>query len=200
MSDNYHTSYSLLGRALDLNDKEAWAKLSEKYRSFIYYILVKFNIPNTDIDDVAQLIMVDLFQKLETYDREKGRFRSWFSRLIKNRAIENYRKVVAHNKKIDHYEHALSFFDTTEEAEIESLIEKEWIDYITIEAVKRVEESYTGKAVQAFQLGLKGYSIKEVAEQLDLTENSVYSYRQRMKKSLKIEVRSLIADLEGYVG
>ena len=199
MGNNYNTSYSLLGRALQ-NDEDAWREVSANYRDFIYYILRKKNVSPSDMDDVAQLVMTDLFKMLQSFDASKGRFRPWFSRLILNKAIEHYRKINSQSAKIENYKNNLSFVEEVEEAEVNALIQDEWISYITELALSRVRKSYRGQAIEAFTLSLKGVSADDIALQLNLSKQSVYSYRKRVKASMTVEIQKLLADLESING
>ncbi len=171
----------------------------QKYENFIYYILRKNNVNESDIDDVAQEINLDLARNLKNYDREKGRFRTWLAVMIRSRSAQYFRKLKASNNKIDHYKSNQILLHTEDEGQVLNYIEKEWKDYITTQALQRIENTYHGKALDVFKRGLSGESIQDTALALDIAESSVYSYRQRVKKSLKTEVRKLILDLEGAV-
>ncbi len=199
MPEDFDTSYSLLGRALDTGDQGAWNELMAKYESFVYYLLRKSKIREGDLDDVAQEVSLELCKHLKTFDPNKGRFRTWFGVIIRTKIAHYFRKLVAQDKKIDNFRNEYTFFAESDDAKLDAHIEQEWKDYVTIEALKRVETSYTGKAVEVFRRGLDGESIQETAEALGISENSVYSYRQRVKKSLRKEVRQLVIDLEGKI-
>lgn len=80
--------------------------------------------------------------------------------------------------------------------EIDALIEEEWTTYIANLAMERVRATFQGQAVKVFELGLDGLSAEQIAEQTDLTVQSVYTLRKRVKKRLYLEIRALTADLE----
>ena len=197
MCKNFQTSYSLLERAINLDDQEAWNHLLDQYKAFVYFLLHKLNIHEKNADDLAQIVMIDLAQKINTYDRSKGRFRNWFGTLIRNRALESYRKASAENRKIDNYTASLSYFADHSPNEIDHTIEKEWKDYITMQAFEKLESSFHPKTIQSFKMELQGMSATEISKELDISINTVYSYKRRVKKSLMLEVRALIQDLEG---
>lgn len=83
-----------------------------------------------------------------------------------------------------------------ENVEIDSLIENEWETYITNLAMDRVKKSFQGKAIEAFELGLSGSNAAEIASTTGLSVASVYTLRKRVKRSLLLEVRSLVKELE----
>jgi len=197
MSSEYNTSYSLLERALKSDDQDAWGQIKSKYENFIFYLLRKMSFPDEMVDDVAQMVIIDLFKNLKKYDSSLGKFRPWFSILVKNRAIQEYRKLMAYRKKMGMYsDFSSGFIESFESPEVEGKIEQNWESYITDLAFQRVGQSFRGSAVECFKLSLEGVSVPEIAARYNLTENTVYSYRRRVTQSLRIEVKRLIDELE----
>ncbi len=194
MKDDQTTSYSLLGRALDLSDEEAWTELYERYTSFIYYLLRRFNVNEHEMDDLAQQIMIKLMHKVKLYDRSQGKFRSWFSTLVRNEVLTHFRKLQGYNKKIEHFIEkgdSEEFYD-----ELDAIVTKEWEEYIIKEALTRVEKSFKGQAIKVFKLWMDGKKVVEIGETLGLTVNTVYNLKGRVMKSLKLEISEMTQALE----
>lgn len=193
MSNN-KTSYTLLHRALDLKDEDAWKQLVQHYRRFTFYILQKFNVAPDDLEDVYQQVLIELTKGLPTFDSKRSKFRTWLSRIISNNAISHYRKRRTQISRVN--ELTDLEMEIPQAAEIEPIIEEEWAAYIATQAVEQVREIFKGKAAEVFELGLKGYSAEQVAAQTGLQVSTVYTLRKRVKKRLYVQIRSLIADLE----
>lgn len=190
----HKTSHTLLHRALDLKDEDAWKLLVQHYRRFTFYILQKFNVPPDDLEDVYQQVLIELTKGLPTFDSERSKFRTWLSRIISNIAISHYRKrqqEISRKNELTDQE-----MEIPQAGEIEPIIEEEWSAYIATQAVEQVREIFTGKAAEVFELGLKGYTAEQVAEHTELKVSTVYTLRKRVKKRLYVQIRSLIADLE----
>ncbi|MGJ8639763.1 MAG: RNA polymerase sigma factor [Opitutaceae bacterium] len=187
------TNYTLIHRAHNLGDEAAWNQLIQHYRRFIVYILRKLNMPENDLEDVTQQVLIRLSRELPKFDKERAKFRTWLSRMITNIAISHFRRPKRQHTDID-------YLDIKEGgghiAEIESIIENEWSTYIETQAIERVREVFKGKAILVFELGLRGCSTEEIALQTQLSVSSVYTLRKRVKKRLYTEIRSLIDDLE----
>ena len=197
MSEPHKTSYTLLGRALDTNDEVAWEQLCNHYRKFIYFILQDMQAPQSDIDDIAQQCLISLMSNLKKYDRTKGRFRSWFKRVIANTAIMQYRKSAAIQKKLNRYAEELDSSETSSsDTPFEYYIEKEWKRYLYDKSLERVRKHFRGQAVEVFMLFSSGKSVNEVAELTGLTPNSVQGLRNRVKKALISEIQNLSNELE----
>lgn len=190
------TSYSLLLRARDLNDQDAWSELYQYYRLFIFYILQQFAVAPDDIDDLTQEVLVTLTNKINSYDPKQGRFRSWLSGIIRNTYLKYRTKQQRTNNHVNSIADHQEIIDLVQNSQIDELIEAEWRKYITNVAFQRVSEKFQGQAIEVFKLGLKGKSAEEIAEATDLKVSSVYTLRKRVKKLLMLEIKSVVDDLE----
>lgn len=190
------TNHTLIQRATDLNDHEAWREFSAYYRRFILYILHQLRVAPDDIEDVTQMVLMKLMKHISSYDRELARFRTWLSKLIYNEAYSNFRKRGVEQKHFEKLEDTAWETKFSNNAQIESQIEKEWALYITSQAMENVRKVFKGQAVRAFELGLEGHSAEDIAQKTELSVASVYTLRKRVKKRLFLEVRALTADLE----
>ena len=191
----HNTSYSLLERALNLDDEAAWNELVKEYQGFIYYLLQRVDVHANDIEDVVQKVMVTLLRDLKNYNREKGRFRNWFSSLVRSTVKMHYRKENAHSRKVEKYSDLIDVAGGGEN-ELDQRIEEEWEKYITERALENIKVQFRGQAIEVFELGLAGHSVRDIMSRLGLAESSVYKFKQRVKRALMLEVRALIKELE----
>jgi RNA polymerase sigma-70 factor (ECF subfamily) len=197
MNDEWVTRKSLILRAKDSSDDEAWDDFVAFYNNFIYHILHCLNVSAADVDDLAQEILVKLWKNLETYDPKKGRFRTWLTCVVRNTAY-NYFNAVRIQRKLLGPESAFAVgLRSMPATDLEKLIEREWANYITSYALDRLNRVFSGKAIQVFSLSLDGRSTEEIAEELNLTRDSVYTLKTRVKARYIKEVRALIREFEG---
>jgi len=187
------TRYSLIERALDLNDQEAWRELEAQYKAFIFHVLKDAGVPQSEQEDIAQNVLVTLSQNLKSYDKEKGKFRSWFATVLK-RASYAYLKskksrVLRENK---YFENSVS----EEASDLDVLIEDQWKLHVTNLAFDRVRESFRGQSVEVFQRLASGESVESVMEATGLARQSIYTMKMRVQKSLAREVRYVMDQLE----
>ena len=70
-------------------DPERWREFDAIYRPMLLAFLAKQGLPACDASDVVQDIFVKLLGKIQTYDREQCKFRTWLF-------------AVAHDTLIDH--------------------------------------------------------------------------------------------------
>jgi len=198
MGNSYLTNHTLLGRALNLNDQDAWDQLYRYYSNFIYFILKQIGVKPDDLDDVTQQVMLTLMSSLKSYSREKGSFRGWFRRIIKTTALLHFRRERADQKRRDRLQqHSPDEELAIAPSDIEDFIEDEWKKYVSTIALENLRKNFQGQAVEVFELGLKGLNTQEIANQTGLTTSTVYTLRMRVKKNLLREARHLIQELEG---
>ncbi|WP_346187446.1 sigma-70 family RNA polymerase sigma factor [Rubritalea halochordaticola] len=195
--DRPDTRHSLIMRACDVGDADAWQELVQQYQRFIYYVLGEIGIDHADLDDVSQQVLVHLTRDLASYDKNKGSFRGWLSAVIRNTALSHLRKSKRRSIRLQKFGQELQIDEADAMApELDALIEEEWTTYIANLAMEKVRATFQGQAVKVFELGLDGLSAEQIAEQTDLTVQSVYTLRKRVKKRLYLEIRALTADLE----
>ena len=190
------TSHTLLQRACDTRDEQAWEEFVRHYRRFIRYILREMEVDANDLEDLTQQVLVNLTRELPSYDRSRARFRTWLSTVIRNAALNHFRSQESARSRIRAFRGTLALDDESAAPEIDRIIEKEWATYIASMAMDRVREVFQGQAVEVFKLGLEGRPAAEIAESTGLSVASVYTLRKRVKKRLYLEIRGLIAELE----
>ena len=195
MSESHLTRYTLLEKALNLNDEEAWAELHTLYRRFIYYILQEMGVQESDLDDLSQSVLMALTSELKKYDRSKGKFRNWLRQVVRTKVLMYFRKSTSDQARENrYYQERIA---TKETNDIEQFIEKEWQLYVSNIALERVKKSYSGHAVTVFELDLEGKSTAEIEALTGIQESTIYTLRQRVKKNLLVEIRNIVAQIEG---
>ena len=191
----FHTSNTLIRRAVDLDDDEAWDLLHRYYDKFIKYILHQLRIPACDIDDLSQQIYVRLTKYLKSYKPENGLFRNWLATTTKNEAYNYFNK----KKKLSERQEAFEYeaqFGLGNGNDVEAFIDEEWKKYLAKMALELVKKKFKGKAIDVFEMDLAGKSADEISAKLGIPSTTIYTYRKRVKKSLLYELQALSANLE----
>ncbi|WP_372796535.1 RNA polymerase sigma factor [Pontiella sp.] len=196
MGEADHTRYTLLQRACDLNDEQAWEEFVGHYRRFIFYILHEMGVAAGDIEDVAQQVLLALTKDLPGYDSSRARFRTWLSTVIRNAALAHFRKQNNRQKRIRMFGEEQLIDAAFQSSEVEQRIEEEWAAYVGDLAMGRVRKVFKGQAIEVFEQGLDGKSAADVAASTGLSVASVYTLRKRVKKRLYLEIRAVVAELE----
>jgi RNA polymerase sigma factor (sigma-70 family) len=196
MEENWNTQQTLIQRAQNPDDHSAWDDFVSYYKTFIKMVLNKSRISLDEADDLVQDILLKVWKSLPNYEyrKEKAKFRTWLSTVIRNTVINHLAKIK--RKGGDKLELDESRIMSVTESEIENVIKDEWVNYLTSVAMEKVKEVFSGQAIDVFKLSLKGRSAKEISAKLDLTEDSVFVLRSRIKSRLKKEVERLRQEIE----
>ena len=190
------TRQTLIARLRDQHDEESWETFTQIYQRYIYVVIRRMNLSHSEAEDLVQEILIKVWNKLPEldYNPDKARFRTWLSTVIKNRVISYIRSNQSHANKLN--KAAQEIGESYSDHEIDEIIRKEWENYITNMAMERIKKSFPGQAINVFEMSLEGKSIADIAESLNLKENSVYKSRNRVKARLIEEISLLRSDLE----
>ena len=192
---DWNTQQTLIQRAQNPDDEDAWNDFVKFYESFIIMVLRKSNIAVDEEEDLVQTILIKTWKGLPNYEyrKEKAKFRTWLSTIIRNTVISHIQKMKGEDGKREKFS---KIVEDVSESSIERIIEEEWYDYIASLAMEKVKAAFSGQAIEVFRLSLQGKNAKDISEQLGITENTVYSLRTRVKRRLKQEIADLRKLLE----
>ncbi|EDM25555.1 probable extracytoplasmic function alternative sigma factor [Lentisphaera araneosa HTCC2155] len=190
------TRQTLIARLRDQHDEESWETFAQIYRRYIYVVIRRMNLSHSEAEDLVQEILFKVWNKLPelNYNPHKARFRTWLSTVIKNHVISYIRSSQSHSNKLSKAAEEMN--ETYSDHEIDEIIRKEWENYISNMAMERIKKSFPGQALKVFEMSLEGKSVAEIAETLNLKENSVYKSKNRVKARLIEEISLLRSDLE----
>ena len=200
MSDNeYLTRQTLLMRAKNRDDEQAWQEFIEIYKPFIFHIINRMNVAYDDREDLAQDVLIRLWEKLGTYDTDKGRFRSWLSFVIRNIVLNHIKKNKSNISKLDRLSNDPSQNPKLKqdfESDIDKMIEDEWKIHISTMAMENIKQLFSGNAIEVFELSLSGISSEEISQRLDIKIESIKVLKSRVKSRYMAEIKRLINNFE----
>ena len=195
--DTWNTSHTLLRRACDSTDEDAWADFVAHYQGFIFHVLRQMNIPQAHIEDLAQDILLNLWEKLPRYRQDKARFRTWLGTVVRNAALNHIKKERLRLQRDERFSESQGRMHggiPATEPELDRIIEREWEVYIVNLAMDRAREAFQGKAIEAFELDRQGLGLEAIAERLGITKASANTLRNRVKNCLLKEIRLLLEE------
>ena len=161
-------------------DAQMQRLLYQRFSAMMYTVCLRYSENTDDANDVLQEGFIKVYKSLSKFRRE-GSFEGWVRRIFINTSIEHYRKKV-------------KLYNVTEVQE--NTIEDDSLDALDSLATKDVlniiNELSPGYK-QVFNMHvIEGYSHKEIAELLGITEGTSKSQLARAKSVLKkiIETRA----------
>ena len=188
------TSHTLLERVRDRSDENSWSEFDEIYRPYIFKIVRRMNFTHEESEDMCQSILLTLWEKIPEFKHNfrTGAFRTWLCTIVRNRGINIVKKNQRRNEKLTvENEDALSPYIQTSQNDLEEIAKEEWISHITDLAWKKIENEFDENIRKAFTMSLQDIPGEQIAEELGIKLNSVYVYKNRIKKRLEEIIRIL---------
>lgn len=165
-----------------VGEEKAQRKLYEMYRSRWYMISKRYGKNKTQADDIFQEGMIQIFKDLKQFDETKSQFSTWSSRVLVNAALRYLKK--------ENWINAVSDLDAVAEpidqnvTIYQQLARKELTDI-----VQRLPMGYR----IVFNMNvIEGYTHKEIAKSLGITEGTSKSQLSKARKALKRHLETFL--------
>lgn len=197
MADQWKTRKSLILRAANADDSQAWEEFVQYYERFIFHVLHRMKVSSSDFDDLVQQVLLKLWRSIKSYDAGKGRFRTWLGVVVRNAVYDHFAEIGRRRKLLEQEQEFLSRMESEPASEIEKRIEQEWAAYVTSLAMERIRKLFSDRAVKSFTMSLDGTAASKIAAELNLSTDSVYTLKSRVKARFVKEIKAVVEELEG---
>ncbi len=164
-------------------------KLYKIFSKKMYAVCLRYTKNKEEAEDIVHDGFIKIFKKISSY-KFKGSFEGWMKRVMINIAIERYHKR-------NHLYLVSDIYETNSNIAINEGIEnisaKELLDYI---------QELSVKYRTVFNLyAIDGYSHKEIAEMLNISESTSRSNLSRARKMLKEKIMdsTLVNEYKGRI-
>lgn len=155
-------------------DSLAQKTFYEKFAGKMMGVCLRYTKDYEEAQDVMQDAFIKIFGKLAKYEK-KGSLEGWVRRIVVNTALDSYRKGKKHqqNVGVDTVDYLL---------ETKTFIIEELNANDLLAVIKTIPAGYQ----MVFNLfAIEGYSHKEIAEKLSITESTSKSQYSRARKLLR---------------
>src|SRR3954447_6319811 len=172
-----NTTSTLSEKALIENcvngNRKSQKELYDMFSPKMYAICLRYTKNQMDAEDILQDAFVKLFNNLYKF-RGEGSFEGWVRRIFVNTAIEHLRRNTVKFSESEGFENAIA---DKQKSALDSLYEKD-----LIKTSMKLSEGYR----TVFNLyAVEGYSHKEIAQKLGITESTSKSQFSRAKAILR---------------
>ncbi|MBL7768289.1 MAG: RNA polymerase sigma factor [Flavipsychrobacter sp.] len=154
--------------------------LYQKYAPKMYAVCLRYAGNNDDAQDLLQEGFIKVFRNLEKY-RHEGSFEGWMRRIFVNTSIEQYRRKVHLNSISEQEERGI---EDASVSVLDQLAERD--------IVQLVQELSPGYRAVFNLYVIEGYSHKEIAELLSISEGTSKSQLARAKSILQKKVAEFL--------
>jgi RNA polymerase sigma factor (sigma-70 family) len=191
------TSPTLLGRLRrQPSDQAAWEQFVERYGRLILAWCRQARLQDADIEDVTQIVLIKLADKMRTFAYDPSRsFRGWLRTLTRHAWSDfvESRQRAGRGTGDSEMEERLQTLPARDDlvARLEEQFDREVLEEASARIRLRVEPS----SWDAFQLtAVEGLTAAEAAARLGKEVAAVFKARRRVQKMLEEEVRKLEGD------
>lgn len=158
----------------------AQRKLFDLFAPKMMGVCLRYMKSQDEAEDVLQDGFVKVFNKLEAFENN-GSLEGWIRRIIVNTALDQIRKnsKFANSMDVDDYSYKLESSDFT----FESLAAEDLL--------KIINEMPEGYKIVFNMFAVEGYSHKEIADTLGVTENTSKSQYSRARAYLREKLEEI---------
>jgi len=171
--------FALVKKCID-GDQRAQRVLFERFAPKMLGVCMRYSKNSEQAEDVLQDGFVKVFTKLSYYKGD-GSLEGWIRRIIVNTALDQIRKNAKFqdNVALDDVDYKLELKGNV----LESLAAEDLLELIN--------EMPTGYKVVFNMFAIEGYSHKEIAVKLEVSENTSKSQYSRARAYLKKKLEEL---------
>ena len=156
-------------------DERSQRELYLRYRERWYKLSLRYGRNREEANDILQEGLVSIFNDMHQYDFKRSQFITWSNRVLVNAALRYLKKNAWNTAFTD-----ISMVDEGENNDVDiydQLAEKELITIL--------QGLPTGYRIVFSMYAIEGYTHKEIANSLNITEGTSKSQLSKARKMLK---------------
>ena len=193
---HHETSQTLLDELCRSPNGDSWERLVDLYTPLLCGWLSRYNVQDSDADDLIQDVLMVVMKELPSFrhNRQQGAFRAWLRRIVINR-LRNFWRSRGREPRGSGDSVAIQRLDELEDerSQASQLWEREHDRHLTCRLLDMIEPRFTESTRQAFgRLVLDGAGADEVASELGMSLNAVFTAKSRVLRELRRLGRGLI--------
>jgi RNA polymerase sigma factor (sigma-70 family) len=177
----YRTSEDELIKGCVKRERSAQQCLYDTYSSKMYAICYRYTKDEMEAEDVLVTAFTKIFERIEQFKGE-GSFEGWIRRVVVNEALTWLRRnrSMYLETELEAADREPDYSSISDQLEVEDLL-------------KMIHELPTGYRMVFNLYAIDGYSHKEIADQLGISENTSKSQLSRARTHLQ----KLLVDRDG---
>lgn len=153
---------------------KAQEELYNRYKDILFVLSLKYCSNEAEAEDNLHNAFIEIFTNIKKYNGS-GSFEGWIKRITINKAIDNYKKSYQMVPIKDDFQ--------------DTLIEEKEIDFSLDTILSLIQELPTQYRLVFSLYELDDYSHKEIAQMLEISENTSKSNLHRAKTILKEKIK-----------
>ena len=160
-------------------DRYAQQNFYQKFSGKMMGVCLRYADSRDEAQDILQESFIKIFDKIQTFSG-KGSLEGWVRRIVVNQALDNYRRNKAHKKNLDisDYEYQIE----TDEKIMDS--------FAANDLLKVIQKLPLGFKTVFNLYAIEGFSHKEIAQKLGISESTSKSQYSRARSHLQNMLKS----------
>ena len=182
-------SAELIARAAN-GDQQAMTELYNKTQSAVYYTIRSLIKDEDAVHDIMQETYIKAFKNLSQLETPE-KFKAWIKRIAHNRSIDRLRQnkpILFSQMEGEDSDEPIDFEDTRAENLPEVVVDQNETARLLAQILDSLPEE---QRVAVSMFYYEDYSVKEISEQLGVSENTVKSRLNYGRKKIEAKVREL---------
>ncbi|MBR5784505.1 MAG: RNA polymerase sigma factor [Bacteroidales bacterium] len=173
-------------KACKRKDQKAFRIVYETYSPKMMGISLRYMKNRFEAEEVLQDSFIKLYLTIDKY-KFKGSFEAWLRKIVVNTAINKLRSVIK-NEMLQINEEVLNIKDSSE-AESEHYSSFENPEGYSMDEMLTAIQQLSDRNRVIFNLSeIEGYSVREIANETNLSEHTVRSTLSRAKTIIRINL------------
>jgi RNA polymerase sigma-70 factor (ECF subfamily) len=190
------TSMSLLDDACRRPDSESWTRLVGIYTPLLKGWIGRYDVQDSDADDLVQDVLMVVLRELPTFrhNQRQGAFRSWLRGILVNR-VRNFWRARGKRPVARGDSDFLAMLAELEDprSQLSRVWDREHDRHLTQRLLEVIEPRFSPSTRQAFRrLVIDGVDPDQVASELNMSLNAVFTAKSRVLRELRRMGRGLL--------
>jgi RNA polymerase sigma-70 factor (ECF subfamily) len=197
------TSLSLLDRLRNSAESENWNRLFELYAPLLGAWLRKYDVQDTDANDLVQEVLLAVSKDLDKFDHggHPGAFRGWLKAILVNR-LRNFWRARDRRPQArgdSHMDDRLAQLDDPA-SEVSQIWNRQHDQYVLRQLLALAEPHFAPETWKAFcRVALEGIRADAVAREMEISLNAVFIAKSRVLSRLRQEAEGLIESSSSFL-
>jgi len=201
--DSSSTNASLLSRIRDRNNAPAWREFDGRYRDLMLRYCRRLGLSQVDAEDVVQSTLTGLSESLPrfTYDPNRGRFRDYLCRCVKNEICSwAARPKVAQRPLYNSDGRPIIEPADATSPEADATWEEEWVAHHYRRALEVIRQTFDARSVELFDRSIAGASVELLATEFGISVHAIYKARSRIRDRMEELINEQIREEDDVDG
>lgn len=155
--------------------QSSFKELYENYKQALFVICLRYSSSKEEAEDMLQDSFLKIFKEINSFDRSKGSFYTWASRITINTNLEQIRR---NKMKIEDLETVINSSELRDTFDVISSMQ-------LAEIIKEIQKMPVGYRTVFNLYFIEGYNHKEIGQLLGVTESTSKTQLMKSKSYFK---------------